>query len=96
MALLGTTYLLYSIAVHSGLVRWTILRFDVALVPTLLTVGVASIGLGLVSMFVDSCPARQHVRAAQGQRDALFYLIGFYVGIFIFQALTIKLVGWIR
>ncbi|MEM7125107.1 MAG: hypothetical protein AAF702_02195 [Chloroflexota bacterium] len=50
-----------------------------------LVVFVAGIGLGMVSLFMDGCPYRQHVLAGQGRLDSVVYLGGFYVAALLFQ-----------
>ena len=55
---------------------------------TWLTVILAGLALGLFSTLANGCPTRQHVLAAQGSRDSLFYLGGFYVGVIIFYLIT--------
>lgn len=50
--------------------------------------------LGLVSVIANGCPTRQHVLAAQGVHDALYYLIGFYLGIVIFYLITRPLLAY--
>jgi uncharacterized protein len=53
-----------------------------------LTTIIAGLALGLFSTLANGCPTRQHVLAAQGSRDSLFYLAGFYVGVFVFYLAT--------
>lgn len=49
---------------------------------------VAGIVLGLCSTLANGCPTRQHVLAAQGVRDSVFYLGGFYLGVIIYNLVT--------
>jgi uncharacterized membrane protein YedE/YeeE len=49
---------------------------------------VAGIALGLFSTLANGCPTRQHVLAAQGVRDSVFYLGGFYLGVVIYNLVT--------
>ena len=51
---------------------------------------IGGIGLGFWSIFAEGCPFRQHVMAAEGRKSALFYLLGFYIGIAFFYLITIK------
>ncbi len=53
----------------------------------------AGVALGLFSTLANGCPTRQHVLAAQGNRDSLFYLIGFYLGVVLFYLVTRPLVA---
>ena len=52
---------------------------------------VGGIGIGFYSILAEGCPFRQHVMAAEGQRSAMFYLLGFYVGIVYFYIVTFHL-----
>lgn len=45
---------------------------------------VGGIGVGAVSTVTGGCPFRQHVLAGQGSRQAVFYLIGFYIAALAF------------
>lgn len=49
---------------------------------------VAGIALGLFSTLANGCPTRQHVLAAQGVRDSVFYLGGFYIGVIVYNLVT--------
>ena len=51
---------------------------------------IGGVGLGFFSIFAEGCPFRQHVMAAEGRKSALFYLLGFYMGIVFFYTITIK------
>jgi uncharacterized membrane protein YedE/YeeE len=51
---------------------------------------VGGLGLGFFSVFGEGCPFRQHVMAAEGREGAMFYLVGFYIGIVYFNMVTIK------
>lgn len=51
---------------------------------------IGGVGLGFWSIFAEGCPFRQHVMAAEGRKSALFYLLGFYIGIAFFYLITIK------
>ena len=60
---------------------------DVGL-PVLTVAVVAGIALGLFSTLANGCPTRQHVLAAQGVRDSVFYLGGFYLGVVVYNLVT--------
>ncbi len=45
---------------------------------------VGGIGVGAVSTVAGGCPFREHVLAGQGSRQAVFYLIGFYIAALAF------------
>ena len=55
----------------------------------------AGIGLGLFSTLANGCPTRQHVLAAQGLGDARFYLVGFYLGVVVYDLVTKPLLALI-
>lgn len=59
----------------------------------LLTVG-AGLAIGLFSTLANGCPTRQHVLAAQGMHDSIFYLAGFYLGVIIYYLLTKPLLSF--
>jgi uncharacterized protein len=40
--------------------------------------------IGILSTFAGGCVMRQHVLAAQGNRDSLFYLLGFFSAVPVF------------
>ncbi|MFN8455191.1 MAG: hypothetical protein U0401_11080 [Anaerolineae bacterium] len=67
-----------NLAQSLGSVGWPIL---------LLTVG-AGVAIGLFSTLANGCPTRQHVLAAQGMQDSLFYLAGFYLGVIFYYLIT--------
>jgi uncharacterized membrane protein YedE/YeeE len=50
----------------------------------LLTI-LAAFSLGALSVLANGCPFRQHVLAAQGMSSAVYYLVGFYGGIVIYD-----------
>lgn len=54
---------------------------------------VAGIALGLLSTLANGCPTRQHVMAAQGIQDSVFYLAGFYLGVIVFYVITRPLIA---
>ena len=49
--------------------------------------------LGLLSTFAGGCVLRQHVLAAQGGRDASWYLAGFYTAVPVFYLLLSRLIN---
>ena len=51
---------------------------------------IGGLGLGYWSVMAEGCPFRQHVMAAEGRVGAMFYLLGFYVGIAYFFLVTVK------
>lgn len=51
---------------------------------------IGGIGMGFFSVFAEGCPFRQHVMAAEGREGAMYYLLGFYIGIVYFNVVTIK------
>lgn len=56
--------------------------------PVLATAASAGLTLGLFSTLANGCPTRQHVLAGQGMRDSLFYLVGFYGGVIVYNLIT--------
>jgi len=52
---------------------------------------IGGLGIGFFSVLAEGCPFRQHVMAAEGKKSAMFYLLGFYVGIFYFYLVTFRL-----
>lgn len=51
--------------------------------------------MGFLSVFAGGCVLRQHVLAAQGQRNSLFFIIGFYGGAVVFYTLLYRFFDWI-
>jgi uncharacterized membrane protein YedE/YeeE len=51
---------------------------------------IGGLGLGFWSVLSEGCPFRQHVMAAEGREGAMFYLLGFYLGIIYFFMFTVK------
>lgn len=45
----------------------------------------AAFALGLLSVLANGCPFRQHVLAAQGVSSAVYYLLGFYGGVLVYD-----------
>jgi uncharacterized membrane protein YedE/YeeE len=44
--------------------------------------------VGYFSILANGCPFRQHVLAAQGTISSMTYLMGFFIGAFVFQLLV--------
>ncbi len=53
---------------------------------------IGGLGIGFFSVLAEGCPFRNHVRATEGRGDAIFYLLGFYIGIVYFYLVTKVLV----
>lgn len=51
---------------------------------------VGGLGLGFFSVFGEGCPFRQHVMAAEGRGGAMYWILGFYLGMVYFNMVTIK------
>ncbi len=66
------------------------LGMDVPSAGVLITCIIGGLGIGFWSVFAEGCPFRQHVMAAEGRDGAMFYLMGFYIGIAYFFTITIK------
>jgi uncharacterized membrane protein YedE/YeeE len=49
--------------------------------------------IGITSTFAGGCVLRQHVLAAQGGRDALFYLAGFYLAVVVYYVALDRAAG---
>jgi hypothetical protein len=49
--------------------------------------------VGLLSTFAGGCVLRQHVLAAQGSRDASWYLTGFYTAVPVFYLLLSRFIN---
>lgn len=50
----------------------------------ILLIFIGSLGLGIISTYVDGCPFRMHVKAGSGDLNSIIYLAGFYIGIIYF------------
>ncbi|MFH1086298.1 MAG: YeeE/YedE thiosulfate transporter family protein [Chloroflexota bacterium] len=92
-ALFATTYLLYSLAHFAGLITWVPPAVNIRLLPLAALVLGAAAGLGFVSVLAGACPARQHVLAGEGHRDAWFYLAGFAIGIVLYGLVLSRLMA---
>jgi uncharacterized membrane protein YedE/YeeE len=64
-----------------GALRVSLPYSDSYLVLTLL----AAFSLGFLSVLANGCPFRQHVLAGQGVSNAVYYLLGFYGGVLIYD-----------
>lgn len=62
--------------------------------PILALTIVAGVVIGLFSTLANGCPTRQHVLAAQGRQDSLFYLAGFYLGVIFYYTITKPLLSF--
>ncbi|TFG62122.1 MAG: hypothetical protein E4H36_08750 [Spirochaetales bacterium] len=51
--------------------------------------------LGFLSVQAGGCVLRQHVLAAQGDRDSLWYLAGFYLASPVFYLVLYRLFAWV-
>ncbi len=63
--------------------------------PILVLTIAAGVVIGLFSTLANGCPTRQHVLAAQGMKDSLFYLAGFYLGVIFFYVITKPLLSFL-
>ncbi len=71
------------------------LGLDLPPAVPLITMMVGAVGLGLCSVLVGGCPTRQHVMAAEGKESAVFYLVGFYIGIAYFLLVTSQFMNFL-
>ena len=51
--------------------------------------------IGVLSVLAGGCVLRQHVLCAQGSRDSLLYLLGFYAAVPVYYLLLFKLFSWL-
>ena len=56
---------------------------------------ISGFAVGILSVFANGCPLRQHVLAAQGNLDSVSYLFGFYIAIVIYDIFTVKIILFI-
>ncbi len=85
-----------------GVLGYTAFRFmggDIPDFPMPIQVGsvgfviaavIGGLGLGFWSVLGEGCPFRQHVMAAEGRKSAMFYLLGFYIGMAYFFTITVE------
>ena len=66
------------------------LGMDLPSLALLISTIVGAVGLGLFSVLAGGCPTRQHVLAAEGKESAVFYLIGFYIGVVYFLLVILQ------
>ncbi|RJO62901.1 MAG: transporter [Dehalococcoidia bacterium] len=69
------------------------LGMDITDIPSAVTIAIAAMGMGYFSTLADGCPFRQHVAAATGRSSAMFYLVGFYIGIGYYLLVTAKVLN---
>jgi hypothetical protein len=50
--------------------------------------------VGVFSVIAGGCVMRQHVLCAQGDRNALFYLAGFYGAVIVYYSLLSRFFDW--
>lgn len=53
---------------------------------------IGGLGLGFFSVLAGGCPFRLHVMASEGRKDAVVYMIGFYLGIIYFYIISVEFV----
>ncbi len=51
--------------------------------------------VGALSVIAGGCVLRQHVLCAQGDRNALFYVVGFYAAVPVYYGLLWRFFGWV-
>jgi uncharacterized protein len=51
--------------------------------------------VGVFSVIAGGCVLRQHVLCAQGDGNALFYLVGFYGAVVVYYALLYRFFAWV-
>ncbi len=51
--------------------------------------------IGALSVVAGGCVMRQHVLCAQGDRNALYYLAGFYGAVVVYYALLSRFFAWV-
>ncbi len=59
---------------------------------TWLWIIVGGLGVGIVGLLSGGCPFRMHVLACEGKQTYWFYLLGFYVGLILYDLVTMPLV----
>ncbi|MDO5111708.1 MAG: YeeE/YedE thiosulfate transporter family protein [Clostridia bacterium] len=62
--------------------NWNGIQFNALMLCTILGAFV----IGVLSVLIGGCPLRQHVKAASGNKSAMVYVLGFYVGVIIYMA----------
>jgi uncharacterized protein len=66
------------------------LGMDIPSAGVLVSGIIGGLGIGFWSVMAEGCPFRQHVMAAEGREGAMFYLLGFYIGLVYFFLFTIR------
>lgn len=66
---------------------------DFFITPFFWTSIVGGFILGLVSVRAGGCTLRQHVLAAQGHGDALYYILGFFSMVFIYELFLRRIIN---
>jgi uncharacterized membrane protein YedE/YeeE len=84
-------WVLFPLAPLAGGASLGAFSFPVGTAALLAAVG--GLGVGVVSVWAEGCPFRQHVLAAQGSMNAVAYLGGFLAGAVAFHALIAPLLG---
>ena len=51
--------------------------------------------VGVFSVIAGGCVMRQHVLCAQGDRNSLFYLVGFYGAVVVYYTLLSRFFDWV-
>jgi uncharacterized membrane protein YedE/YeeE len=51
--------------------------------------------IGALSVIAGGCVMRQHVLCAQGDSNALFYLVGFYGAVVVYYAVLSRFLSWV-
>jgi hypothetical protein len=51
--------------------------------------------IGVISVIAGGCVLRQHVLCAQGERNSLFYLVGFYGATIVYYTVLGKVFAWV-
>ena len=64
-------------------INWNGIQFNSLMLCTI----AGAFVIGVLSVLVGGCPLRQHVKAASGNKSALVYLGGFYVGVLLYMLL---------
>jgi len=62
-------------------INWNGIQFNALMLCTI----VGAFIIGLLSVLIGGCPLRQHVKAASGNKSAMVYLGGFYVGVLFYM-----------
>jgi uncharacterized protein len=72
------------------LLRHSDLSSSIKLTPIV----IGGLGMGFVGALAGGCPFRMHVLAAEGKRTYWFYLMGFYLGLVLFEIVPLhRIIG---